>query len=361
MGSFLAEPARRVYVRAPNWVGDVVMATGVLEALAVHFEGALTVGLRPACAPLLAGLASGNSVVPVHKLRSPAALWRAAAALAAGRYTDALLLTRSLETALVAWLARIPRRVGSLEGRSLLLTDGFREPRQPRRRGREPRRVPRYMGGLYADLAALLGLSGIDTHPVLRATPEEECCAHGLLAGLGIDPEGPFFLLGPGAAYGASKLWPPEHMASAARGIHEGTGWRGLVLSGPAPAEQELARTIAAQAGPFLAAGVGERQIALGPLKAVVRRSRLMVVTDSGPRHFAVAFRVPHVVVMGPTDPRFTDRHMQQATLLRLDLECSPCHCRVCPLGHHRCMRGIPPRRVVEAALERISARGGTA
>ncbi len=338
-------------------MGDVIMATSALEALAERFGPGLTVALRPHLFPLLAGLNSGKNLLPAGRPRSLKALLAERRRWKEGRFDGALLLTRSQESALLAWISGIPLRAGLLDGRGLLLNAGFREPSQPRRKGREPRRIPRYMGDLYADLAALVGVEVEDTRPRLAVLPQEEEEARRVLSSLGLEEGEPFFLLNPGAAFGASKLWPPEHMARAGVELHRSLGIRGVVLSGPAGEEQELALRIAASApGKPLLPAVGKNLVRLGPLKAVVRKSRLMVTTDSGPRHAAVAFRVPHVVVMGPTDPRFTAKHLEECRVLRKEVDCGPCHWKECPYEHHACMRGIPAEEVVRAALELLSS-----
>jgi heptosyltransferase-2 len=124
-----------------------------------------------------------------------------------------------------------------------------------------------------------------------------------------------------------------------------------VVLSGPDPAEQELARRVA-EAGEGVAAAVGEELVRLGPLKPLVRDAAFMLSTDSGPRHFAVALGTPHVALLGPTDPRFTGRHLERARVVRRPPPCSPCHLRTCVLGHHRCLREITPEMVLAAVAE---------
>lgn len=88
--------------------------------------------------------------------------------------------------------------------------------------------------------------------------------------------------------------------------------------------------------------------------------ARLLVVGDSGPRWVAAAFDVPCVTIMGPNIPELTATSLELAEVVRIDLECSPCMERVCPLGHHRCMTGIEPARVVAAAHRVVAkARAG--
>ena len=84
-------------------------------------------------------------------------------------------------------------------------------------------------------------------------------------------------------------------------------------------------------------------------LKPFVQRCGLMITNDTGPRHYAVALNVPVVVIMGPTDPRYTNANLDRTVVVRKELECSPCHKKVCPRGHE-CMKGIQPNEVFAAA-----------
>ena len=87
-----------------------------------------------------------------------------------------------------------------------------------------------------------------------------------------------------------------------------------------------------------------------------MRGARLLLVGDSGPRWYAAAFDVPTVSVMGPNFPELTATSLERARIVRVEgLECSPCLERVCPLGHHRCMRDLGPDRVLAAALELVA------
>jgi heptosyltransferase-2 len=96
--------------------------------------------------------------------------------------------------------------------------------------------------------------------------------------------------------------------------------------------------------------------VPLDVLKPLARRASLMVTTDTGPRQFAVAFDVPVVVVMGPTDPRFTANDLERTAVLRHEVPCGPCHLKVCPLDH-ACMEAITVQEVVDASL-RLVAKG---
>ena len=84
-------------------------------------------------------------------------------------------------------------------------------------------------------------------------------------------------------------------------------------------------------------------------MKGVIRRCKLLLTNDTGPRHIAAAYRIPIVCLMGSTDPTYTDTDIENTILLRReDVACSPCHKKVCPIDH-RCMTWIEPPAAIEA------------
>jgi heptosyltransferase-2 len=117
------------------------------------------------------------------------------------------------------------------------------------------------------------------------------------------------------------------------------------------PKERELAREIAKLADSEKVVSLADFDVPLGLSKAVIRRSRLLVTTDSGPRFFAVAFDRPVVSLFGPTSPAATPTSYARETTLSLALECQPCMERQCPLVHHNCMRELSVEQVYQAAL----------
>jgi heptosyltransferase-2 len=125
-----------------------------------------------------------------------------------------------------------------------------------------------------------------------------------------------------------------------------------LVICGPR--ERELAREIVHNARHPRVQGLTEEPLSIGLSKACVRRSRLLVTTDSGPRHFAAAFGVPVVTLFGPTDQAWSENHHPQAINLQLNLDCSPCQQRRCPLRHHRCMLDLSIDEVYRAVKQQL-------
>lgn len=335
---------RRLLVRAPNWVGDLVMATPILEACLAdpRFER-VTVAVR---AQLAAVLDHGPLAPHVTPLRDSAA---EAGILAELRPDAVLLLTSSFGAAWRACRARVPIRAGAaLRGRGWLLTHRLVPPT------RDGRRVPVPTAHLQRDVAGLLGVLVPSLHPRLHLAEATRAAVRELLRGLGIAADEPYVLCAPGAAFGAAKLWPPAHFGAALDELQRRHGWRAVITGGPGEEPQIEAVAAACAHRAVSLAGVARDLVGL---KALVAGCRLLVVGDSGPRWYAAAFDVPCVSVMGPNFPELTATSLELCEVVRLEgLECAPCLRRRCPLGHHRCLRELGPERVVEAA-ERVLAR----
>jgi heptosyltransferase-2 len=330
-------------IAAPNWVGDLVMATPVLEAAleSPYFERA-TILCRAHLAPLLREGPLEPHVRP-HGRGEELELYR-------GLAPDAvLLLGNSFGAAWRAWRARVPLRAGSaLSARRFLLTHAVIPPME------EGRRLPIPTAHLLRDVAGLFGIAPASLHPRLYAGEALREAQARQLASLGLEPGAAYAVCCPGAAFGSAKLWPPERFARALDELHERHGWRGVVTGGPG--EEPLIDAVAA-ASRHGAISLARAPRSLETLKALIAGAEIVLSLDSGPRWVAAAFDVPCVTVMGPNVPELTASSLERCEVVRLEeLECSPCARRVCPLGHHRCMLGIGPERVVEAA-ERLLAR----
>jgi heptosyltransferase II len=88
----------------------------------------------------------------------------------------------------------------------------------------------------------------------------------------------------------------------------------------------------------------------LTELCALIAGARLLVCTDSGPRHLAQALGTPCALVAGPTDPRHTADHAANVRLARVEVPCGPCHRERCPLtgaDELNCMRNVQPERLI--------------
>ncbi len=341
---------KRIVVFLPNWVGDAIQATPLLTALRQQFGPALElIALgRPAVLEVLAGHPAVSRFLPKPaagmKLRN---LRRCARLLRQLKPDATVLLTNDLPSAVASVLAGVRRRIGyARRGRGPLLTGALKPPRDGRRYLPIPA-VDYYMG-----LAAPLGWRGGTPPLSLAAAPEDQARAAEILAAFP-DPARPLAIVSNSGAFGPAKLWTDAGVVALSRAL-SARGMSVLLLGGPAELEQTLANAKAIGDGNVLAAGA-LRPPSLGLSKALVQRARLLVSTDSGPRHMGPAFGVPTVSLFGPTDPVWTDLKTPLDRWVRLALECQPCQARDCPLGHHRCMKELRVEQVLGAVEAQLA------
>jgi heptosyltransferase-2 len=341
-----------IAVFLPNWVGDAVMATPALRAIRRHFDNAQIVGvLRPYVASVVEGrdwldemiFADGKS----WPQRIPAVAWQ----LRRRKIDLAILFTNSFRTALISWLGGCKKRIGhALHGRSFLLTEKVSPLRDAR-----GKLLPSPVIDAYNQLAIRAGCPAPGHRMELFTTPNDEAAADAVWQSEGLDRFAEVICLNPGAAFGASKHWPSEYFTQVARDLtrHRGSGV--LVLCGPS--EREQCRRIVAGADHPHVRGLHGHPLSLGLTKACVRRADLLITTDSGPRHFAAAFNRPVLSLFGATHIAWTETYFPRAVHLQKKLDCGPCQKRVCPLGHHRCMKELTPGQVFAAAVQLLATQ----
>jgi heptosyltransferase-2 len=337
----------KILVFCPNWVGDAVMATPTLRALRkLGFASRIIGAMRPQIRATLAGNPWFDDVI-IYDHRSTdkrRRTWRIIRRIRTERFDVGLLLSNSIRSALVSWLGGVKRRVGySRDGRRILLNDPLPVPRT--RRGA----VSLPMIDYYLALAYHLGAPPESYAMELFTSPWDEQQADALWERFRFKPTDRIVALNPGAAYGPAKRWPSPYFSELARRLVDSFGVKVVILCGPQ--EQGFARFIADGAmRPSRVKSLADEPVSIGLSKVVVRRSVLLVSTDSGPRHFAAPFAVPVVSLFGPTPIELTDTHYAQETHLQKKLACGPCQQRICPLRHHRCMQELSVDEVFAAA-----------
>ena len=278
----------------PSWIGDIVMATPALAALAdARPDIAIRATVRPGLAPVLQGVPWLEDL-EIASLRGPLGPLGDARRLARRRPDAVLLLPNSLRSGLFAKLLGSPRRIGySVQGRGWLLTDPV--PPAGSASGVGPSTTLEDYCGL---VEAAFGIRIGNRAPELHTTEDQEQEADRLLEGI----EGPLIILNPGANR-ADKRWSAANFAELAdrlRARHPHT----VVVNG-APGESAVLEEICRKSAPGVV-NLSSRGSSLGALMAVVRRADLLITNDTGPRHLAAALGTPAVVLFGPTDRRFT-------------------------------------------------------
>lgn len=316
------------------------MSLPAIRAIREAFPGAhLTVLARPSVADLYTREGAIDAVTVYAGRRR-----EAAAELRRESFDCAILLPNSFDAALLAWMARIPRRIGyRRDARGWLLTEPVRRP--------ESGEIPRHERFYYLELLRRAGI--IHEYPPcaeIRLDGREGAREAGAAALSDAGMAMPVIGVSPGAAYGDAKRWLPERFAAAAA-IVARTHGASVALFGSA-AERALCESIA---GMLDAAGVKVRNFAgetmLRQFIGLAAACRLFLTNDSGAMHIASALDVPTVTIFGATDDTTTGPTGAQARIVREQVECSPCLLRACPIDH-RCMTRVTAERVAAVALE---------
>jgi heptosyltransferase-2 len=345
--------ARRIYVRLPNWVGDVLLATPFLRALRRAAPGAeVALHGKRHVLPVLEGEGLHDVSLPLGPTRGLLGPIREGRRVRAewGAPDLAFVLPNSFSSAVVARATGARERLGyALDARRLLLTRALHAKKEGRLR-------PTPMVDYYLGLAAAAGAStdGLARRPVLAETPAARARADALLARFGL-AGARVWALNIGASW-ATKRWLPGHAARLCALI-EARGARPLLLAGPD--ERDLARAVVEARGAPVAGA--DEVVPLTDLAPVLRRCEMFITTDSGPRHFGVAAGAPVLVLVGSTHQGYTQVDYERLAMVSEAVDCAPCHLKACPIDF-RCMTRLLPERVVdeaEALLARLAAPAG--
>ena len=342
---------RQLLIRVSNWIGDCVMSVAAVKELRrLHPEDRLTIVGYRRVTGLFEGQAFVDRVIALGQVGGWARIRLESRALQGS--DRVLLFPNSFASALPAFLARVPDRLGyRTDGRSLLLTHGVR-PRS--------KRLGHHQAFYYLDLIHQLGLSEVDylanrdyapdiTLGASKSATEE---AKSLLEETRVDRGRPLVALNPGAAFGPAKRWFLDRYTAVADLLVKEEGAE-ILLIGASP-EVSFARQIEKQmrASPHCLSG----RTSLATLMGLLSQCDLLLTNDSGPMHLAAALHIPQVALFGSTDEIATGPLCDRAVVIHKHVECSPCLLRECPIDL-RCFDRIGVEEVFQAAQGLLHSR----
>ncbi|MFZ2852878.1 MAG: lipopolysaccharide heptosyltransferase II [Rhodocyclaceae bacterium] len=345
--SLLTPHGLKALIVAPAWIGDAVLAQPLFHRLQERLPGIRIDALAPRwVAPVLERMPEISRVIDnpfAHGELALRARYRLARRLAGAGYTHAYILPNSIKSALIPFFAGIPERVGFTgESRYGLIN---------RRHTLDKTALPK-MIDRFAQLAEMPGapLPQPLPSPAIVSTATQQAAT---LGALGLEAAQKLAVFCPGAEYGPAKRWPARHFATLAGELIERgyTVW----LLGSAK-DRMIGDEILAAAAPGSALRNLCGSTTLSQAIDLIASAEFVVCNDSGLMHVAAALDRPLVALYGSSSPAFTPPLAQRARIVSLDLPCSPCFKRECPLGHLDCLNKLDAGRVLAACLAKGAA-----
>ena len=334
-----------ILIIAPNWIGDAVSTQPLLANLKLLYpDSKIDILASNWVAPVYRACSEVHEVIEAkfeHKKLQWNLRKEIAKEIEAKNYQACFVLPNSFKSALIPWLANIPFRIGYRgELRFGLINLALDNPSKVNR----PPMVEHYLvlSQLLKDDESIpldkfvpkLNVSGAAKQQVGQKLQDANINRDSIYA------------ICPGAEYGPSKRWPTEYFAMLAQQLIKQNSNNQIILLG-GKNDYSLAQEITSQSK--LVSNIHNwcGNTSLDEAIALIGMSKAVVSNDSGLMHIAAALQIPQVAIFGSSDPAHTPPLSDRAKIMWLNMSCSPCHKRVCPLGHLRCLKDILPEQVL--------------
>lgn len=330
----------RILVIAPSWVGDMVMAQSLFITLKhKHPDCQIDVIAPPWTLALTQHMPEVAHSFTMPVTRGKLGLLeriKLGKTLRVQHYDQAILLPNTWKSALTPFFANIPKRTGYVgECRWGLLNDVRRLDKNVL-----TKTVQRFVALAYAHN------NSVPTCPAPVFTVNSDHQAQ-LRQQYALPENTKVLALCAGAEYGEAKRWPIAHYAEvASHKIKE--GWQ-VWLFGSAKDQTVTAEINQLTDNQCLDLS---GKTSINEAVELLSLADVVVSNDSGLMHVASALNKKLIAIYGSSDPNFTPPLSDNAKIISLGLDCSPCFKRECPLVHTRCLTDIKPERVLaEIAL----------
>ena len=334
-----------ILIIAPNWIGDAVSTQPLLANLkALYPDSKIDILASHWVAPIYRACSEVHEVIEakfLHKELQWSLRKKLAKELEAKNYQACFVLPNSFKSALIPWIANIPFRIGYRgEMRFGLINSALDNPSKVNR----PPMVEHYsaLSELVRDDESLPFSQLV---PKLNVSTAAKQSVENKLQSANIS--GDFiYVMCPGAEYGSTKRWPTVHFAVLAQKLITENPSIQIVILG-SKSDHVLGQEITSQAKQASKIHNWCGNTSLDEAIALIGMSKAVISNDSGLMHIAAALQTPQVAIFGSSDPAHTPPLSDKAKVIWLNLPCSPCHKRICPLGHLRCLKDILPEQVL--------------
>ena len=338
---------RKIGIFQTSFIGDSVLTTPLIQKTKKLFpDTQIVVITRPQTEDIFKPLPEVSEVILNDKRgwNKIAGVWKTARAIQKSGMDILLVPHRSFRSALIAWLSRVPIRIGFTSSEGWFLYT---------------KTVP--FNWMIHDAERNLSLlQGIAKEKfggeklTMSFTPSAEENVARLLKDFNLEGKK---LVGihAGSAW-PTKCWPQEYFVELISKLQTELGVQ-VVLVGGGKKDADLGEKICQLSKGHAASLCGKTSLA--DLMALMKHLSLFITNDSGPMHIATAFDVPTLAIFGPTTRElgFFPYGEGHRVLEVKDLPCRPCALhggKKCPLGHFKCMRNILPEEVFKNAKEML-------
>ena len=322
-----------IVIRVPNWVGDAVVSTAILEPIRNHCPDAtINIVAKEYVSAVFENNPYIDDIIVFRGFRD---------ARKHIKGDIGIILPNSFSSALLFAISGVKRRIGyRSEARSFLLTEVIPMPSL-----REEHLVENYkriVTYIFKDVEK--------TTFTPKIFLKREMSAEQVLKKFGINKTKGIVVIDPGSAYGPAKIWLPSRYAKVINFIMKERGYT-VVMLGSKDAEG-IVRKITELTGqlPFVLTG----KLSLREAIYVISTARLFISPDTGGMHIAAALGIPQVAIFGSSSPVWTRPLNPQSRVIYKNLPCSPCFKRRCPLGTYECLKSITSEDVIEKVNELI-------
>ena len=335
---------KKCLIIGPSWVGDMVMAQSLFTVLKQH-DPLLQIDVMAPnwSSALLERMPEVSEILDMplgHGQLQLKQRYQLGQSLRHKHYDQAILLPNSLKSALVPFWANIKQRTGYVGEMRYGLLNDIRK----LNKSILTMTVQRFVALAYPQEEMFAEQSiALDTIPVPALSVMSDNIAIALKK-FQLNTDQPVLALCPGAEYGPAKQWPARHYATLAES-KIAQGWQVWIFGSQKDQAMgtEISQLLANQAINLC----GQTQLAEAiDLMSV---SQAVISNDSGLMHLGAALGVPVVGVYGSSDPSFTPPLGKKSAMVSLNLDCSPCFKRVCPLGHTDCLEKLSATKVMDA------------
>ena len=321
---------RKYLIVGPSWVGDMVMAQSLFKLLHSRHQDCIIDVIAPAWStPILERMPEVRHSITLKTTHGEFRLserWQLGRTLKSEAYTHSITLPRSWKSALVPFAAGIGSRTGFHgEQRFFLLNDR--------------RKLDKKILNQTVKRFTYLGLDGDETlkpehfhNPVLIGKTERW---PELAETFSLQSKQKVIALMPGAEYGPAKQWPLEYFRELAEQLTS-SGYQVWVIGGPK--DQSAGEVISkGLKGSYNLCG----KTRLSDAVDLLSLAEQAISNDSGLMHVAAAAGTRVHGIYGSSSAAFTPPLTNNKVIHSLNLDCSPCFKRTCPLGHLNCLYNI--------------------